>query len=374
MPTHFRRVSPLNRLSITFINSLSHHLSAFRFVVFPIKGYSMKRHVSQHQPRSGFTLIELLVVIAIIAVLIALLLPAVQQARESARRTQCKNQMKQLGLALHNFHDVFLRFPAGAQEDVFPVPKSGATTIKGTSWIVFILPYLDQAPLYSLYDFSKPYFDPVPATPPGNATNIGTKVIPAIYCPSGPAPRAHLDPNTNTPNNLSTHYYGVMGPGGPTNPTVVTFNGINYSYVVGNPGTNGSYATDGVLGRYVDTAGSVTTEFFAGTRDVTDGTSNTVMVAELSRQIPSGVSNHYRSWIRGNNGGSGATKNVTNPINSTFYNGSNNFNDISFGSNHTGGCHFTFADGAVRFLNENINMGLYRALASRKNSEVIGEY
>ncbi len=332
----------------------------------------MKRHI-QHKSRSGFTLIELLVVIAIIAVLIALLLPAVQQAREAARRTQCKNQLKQLGLALHNHHDVFLRFPAGAQEDVYLSPKnpaSPATTIKGTSWIVFILPYVDQAALYSTYDFSLPY-NAVP-----NSTIFGAKAISAIYCPSGPAPKAYLDPNAANNTNPSTHYYGVMGPGGPTNPTVVNYNGINYSYTVGNtnPVSNGCYGTDGVLGRYTDNAGSVTTEFFTGTRDVTDGTSNTLMLAELSRNIPSGVTSHYRTWIRGNNGGSGTTKNVTNPINSTFYNGSNNFNDISFGSNHTGGCHFTLADGSVRFVSENIDLGLYKALASRKSSEVVSDY
>ena len=327
----------------------------------------MKRHI-QHKSRSGFTLIELLVVIAIIAVLIALLLPAVQQAREAARRTQCKNQMKQLGLALHNFHDVFLHFPGGAQEDVYKSPKIDATFIRGASWIVFILPYVDQAALYSQYDFTVPY-----GTAP-NGTVVGARAIPAIYCPSGPAPKAYLDPNAGSTTNPSTHYYGVMGPGGPTNPTVVTYNGINYSYTIGNPVTNGCYATDGVLGQYRDNPGSITTEFFTGTRDITDGTTNTLMLAELSRNIPSGVTSHYRTWIRGNNGGSGATKNVTNPINSTFYNGSNNFNDISFGSNHTGGCHFTLGDGSVRFVSENIDLSLYKALASRKSSEVVSDY
>ena len=330
----------------------------------------MKKHI-QHKSRSGFTLIELLVVIAIIAVLIALLLPAVQQAREAARRTQCKNLMKQLGLALHNHHDVFLRFPAGAQEDVYLVPKnpaSPATTIRGTSWIVFILPYIDQAALYSKYDFAQAH------NSVANGAFGGSKIVTAIYCPSGPAPRAYLDPNANMTTNPSTHYYGVMGPGGPTNPTVVAYNGINYSYTVGNPVTNGSYGTDGVLGQYRDTPGSITTEFFTGTRDITDGTTNTLMLAELSKTLPSGVSNLYRSWIRGNNGGSGATKNVTNPINSTYYNGSNNFNDISFASNHTGGCHFTLGDGSVRFVSENIDLSLYKALASRKSSEVISDY
>lgn len=327
----------------------------------------MKRHIP-HKSRSGFTLIELLVVIAIIAVLIALLLPAVQQAREAARRTQCKNQMKQLGLALHNFHDVFLHFPGGAQEDVYKTPRINNTFIRGTSWIVFILPYIDQAPLYTTYDFTLAY-----NTAP-NATTFGAKVIPAIYCPSGPTPKGYLDTNASNNTNPSTHYYGVMGPGGPTNPTVINYGGINYSYTIGNPVMNGSYGTDGVLGQYRDNPGSVTTEFFVGLKDILDGSSSTLMLAELSKTLPSGVANQYRTWIRGNNGGSGATKNVTNPINSTYYNTSNNFNDISFASNHTGGCHFTLSDGSVRFVNENIDMRVYMTLASRRSGEVIGEY
>lgn len=330
----------------------------------------MKKNIRPHvmNRRRGFTLIELLVVIAIIAVLIALLLPAVQQARESARRTQCKNHMKQLGLSLHNFHDVFLRFPGGAQEDVYKSPRIDNTFIRGTSWIVFILPYMDQAALYSQYDFTVAYN----AAP--NGTVVGARVIPGIYCPSGPAPKTYLDPNAGVTTNSSTHYYGVMGPGGATNPSVITYNGINYSYVIGNPVTNGSYSVEGVLGQYRDNPGSVTTEFFAGMRDIIDGSTNTFLLGELSKTPPAGVSNFYRTWIRGNNGGSGTTKNVTNPINSTFYNGSNNFNDISFSSNHTGGCHFTLADGAVRFVSENIDLNLLKALASRRSAEVIADY
>jgi hypothetical protein len=276
--------------------------------------------------------------------------------------------MKQLGLALHNFHDVFLHFPAGAQEDVYKSPRVDNTFIRGTSWIVFILPYVDQAPLYSQYDFTQTYS----AAP--NGTVVGAKVIPAIYCPSGPAPKTYLDPNAGVTTNPSTHYYGVMGPGGATNPTVITYPGATYSYTIGNPVTNGSYSVEGVLGQYRDPTGSVTTEFFTGTRDVLDGTTNTFMLGELSRSLPNGITNFYRTWIRGNNGGSGTTKNVTNPINSTYYNGSTNFNDISFGSNHTGGCHFTLTDGSVRFVSENIDLNLYKALASRKSGEPIGDY
>ena len=100
--------------------------------------------------RKAFTLIELLVVIAIIAVLIALLLPAVQQARESARRTQCKNNFKQIGLALHNYHDTYLRFPNG--HGITSLSSTGGERWGHSQWVA-LLPYVDLAPLYSQWDF-----------------------------------------------------------------------------------------------------------------------------------------------------------------------------------------------------------------------------
>lgn len=108
-------------------------------------------HTDKPCPRRGFTLIELLVVIAIIAVLIALLLPAVQQAQEAARRTQCKNNIKQLGLALHNYHDVYRTFPTGwiAVENGRHNAHEG---LNGAGWGSMILPYLDQAPLYQKFN------------------------------------------------------------------------------------------------------------------------------------------------------------------------------------------------------------------------------
>ena len=314
---------------------------------------------------AGFTLVELLVVIAIIGILVALLLPAVQAAREAARRMSCQNNMKQVSLALHNFHDVYRHFPAGAEEDVLPKPNSTGTTtyIRGTSWIVYILPQIEQQALYDRYDFTQAY---------NSVTNaaVGTNAVPAIYCPSGPKPQQYLDPNTNLTTNVSTHYYGVMGPSSRANPSPNSYGGVTYNYVVGNPTTNGSYATDGVLGQYRDTPGSVTTLHFSNFAEILDGTSNTLMIAERSMFLPPGQANDYRSWIRGNNGGSGTTKNVTYPINSTFYNGSNNFNDISFGSNHPGGCQFGLGDGSVRFIAETIDLSLYKCLASMKQREV----
>ena len=149
------------------------------------------------------------------------------------------------------------------------------------------------------------------------------------------------------------------------------FNGINYRYIVGNSTTNGAYATDGVLQQYKDQSGSITTKFYTSFKEILDGTTNVLMVAERSQNIPNTAIIDWRSWVRGNNGGSGTTKNVAYPMNSTVYNGSNNFNDISFGSNHTGGAQFLMVDGSVKFLSQNINFPTYLVLASRASGEVV---
>src|SRR4051812_653379 len=113
--------------------------------------FGMLKRVKRSKLLLGFTLIELLVVIAIIAVLIALLLPAVQQAREAARRTQCKNNLKQMGLAMHNYHDTYLRFPAGSTGGGAPSTPS-ANSWTHSQWVA-CLPYIDQAPLYNGWNF-----------------------------------------------------------------------------------------------------------------------------------------------------------------------------------------------------------------------------
>jgi prepilin-type N-terminal cleavage/methylation domain-containing protein len=148
---------------------------------------------------SGFTLIELLVVIAIIAILVALLLPAVQQAREAARRTQCKNNLKQLGLALHNYHDAYKMFPAGHMESGW----DGPSYRHQFSWLTYMLPYIDQSNVYSLIDFSQidlstsahqnPVFMPA-----------GTVDVATFICPSDPTGR-------NNEEWAPTNYLGNQG-------------------------------------------------------------------------------------------------------------------------------------------------------------------
>lgn len=307
----------------------------------------------------GFTLVELLVVIAIIGVMVGLLLPAVQAAREAARRMSCQNQLKQLSLALHNHHDTHNRFPAGAENAVYPKPKpAGSTnTIIGTSWIVHTLSYFEQQAVYEMYDFSK-------AFDAAENADVGNTVIATLYCPSGPAPRRYTDPNGGGVNgNPPSHYVGVMGPAGLTNPTVSVLNGATYNYTVGDPTTNGAWSAHGILSNYRETPGSVSTNRFVRFSDIVDGTTNTLMVGERAIVLP-GTLNDYRSWIRGNNGGVSACKNVTYPINSTNYNGSNNFNHISFASQHPGGVLFAMGDASVQFVSESIDMAIYMAMAS----------
>ncbi len=294
----------------------------------------------------GFTLIELLVVIAIIAVLVAILLPAVQQAREAARASQCRNNLKQIGIAHHNYLETHSCFAPGGFHD-------GSQT----AWTVMILPHLDQAGIYNKFDF--------------NALNYTAHQIHALnrissyLCPSAKEERS----NTETANSIAcftTHYYGVMGPTG-VNPYAKP---AGTSYRLESSTTNGTaghggFACQGLMGTTRRTSQNTTP--VKRIRDVTDGTSSTLMIGELSKN----TSNCFRAWTRGNGGSNamGSAKNVVNGINLVGYNGSNNFNDVSFGSQHVGGTHFLMADGAVRFVSENIDTQLYRAVSSIDGEE-----
>lgn len=302
--------------------------------------------------RTGFTLIELLVVIAIIAVLIALLLPAVQQAREAARRSQCKNNLKQLGLALHNYHDTHNTFPPGGF-------YAGTRLGNGLSFHIMILPFMDQANLYSQFLFEKASW--IDAS---KARVLGATIPPGLLCPSSSVTKS-WDTNEKSAGNYTTHYLGITGPVGdtPVNPAT----NMRYSWEVASPTTTGGWSNEGILLR-----GEC-----KKIRDVTDGTSNTFLVGESSWDKNE---QRYRSWLRGSwtntaltiyPGGNDiivSTKNIRYQPNT---NGGNNFtNDMPFGSNHTGGVQMLMADGAVTFLSENIDNTIYRGMASRGGGEI----
>lgn len=297
----------------------------------------------------GFTLIELLVVIAIIAILIALLLPAVQQAREAARRTQCKNHLKQVGLALHNYHDVFGVFPPGATTCNPCVPRYGG--ISGHNFWADILPYIDQAPMYNQLNWSVIGFQGGPSAYPQHDAAIHTVIAP-YQCPSSP---------TATLNGYGWSNSSFLG-----SQTSVQYAGIMGSSQAGQIRSNrGTF--------YLNSKISV--------RDITDGTSNSMVVGEYSGLAKNQPMSSIRTagpevtygWFNSNTWYGiydlgtdqwhsiqlGGYKTVTYPPNAAYYLGSGSaaasvpFNS-SLKSQHVGGIHALMGDGAVRFISENI--------------------
>jgi prepilin-type N-terminal cleavage/methylation domain-containing protein len=309
----------------------------------------------------GFTLIELLVVIAIIAVLIALLLPAVQQARESARRTQCRNNLKQLGLALHNYHDSNQVFPMGFSDTVW-----GNTEVLGDGWAwgAAVLPYVDQASLFSQFDFN---------TNPYNVTinqALGATPLTVFSCPSDLKPAV----TPNNPGNsagskgskavATTSYMGSAGP----------FEGAPC-----------------VQSGTVPVSGDRNIGFFSvnksiSFRHIIDGTSNVFAVGEV-RWIPNDVDataaayGSDRQFIYGHVTTGGGPKCDNNGVNNNGFHlhcrwtrqkmngpllGSANL-ERSFHSNHVGGAHFLMGDGAVRFVSENLEHTATNYVASPSN-------
>lgn len=307
--------------------------------------------------RSGFTLIELLVVIAIIAILIALLLPAVQQAREAARRSTCKNKMKQLGLALHNYHDTHRIFPSGVVTNATgacPSPTRG-----GAPWTVMILPFIDQSPRYQQFDTaSGTYFGLYPGGG-GSSNSEATRQLErnAIYeCPS--------DPNSNESNaNLS--YMAVMG-GCVDGSSAGCCNVTSYpNQRIGS--NNGMFFNNSAI----------------RLRDLTDGSTNLFMLGESRyMQLRGGNATYYATWASGFylSGGPMYSSSVAiqSPINAFTENPSSasihHIMNRAMGSYHVGGAHHAMADGSVHFVSENIDMTLYRAVARRADALPTGGF
>ena len=303
--------------------------------------------------RPGFTLIELLVVIAIIAVLIALLLPAVQQAREAARQTQCRNNMKQLMVALHNYHDSRKMFPpAGFNSNEL-------------SWLAHILPMIDAGSLYRKIDFNAGSYVGAMGYGPNKNEHAFTRMK-EFLCPSNSFERMQVvgggttmvvihseDLGTALTPPYTTHYYGVAGPKG-TNPV----DGTTYPLQTAGGSVHGDFSLSGLF--IFDRVRS--------SRDITDGSSNTFAIGEISwKNIATGT--RYRSWIRGCQLGGGwcaGTRNLQNSIGTQVQ---LIFNDIDFGSTHTGGTFFGMADGSVRFVNQRINLSVYKSTGSIAGNE-----
>lgn len=301
--------------------------------------------------RKGFTLIELLVVIAIIAVLIALLLPAVQQARESARRTQCKNNLKQLGLAMHNYHDVYNSLPCGYFE-LNPPATNVPGDQSGMVWFRALMPMMDLANSYNLWDYTVGYAA-------GANNNIIRTNINGMQCPSdSPSKTWNSTPNYNYAVNL-----------GNTN-TVRTspLNGVNF---LPSPFTYKTYK-------------------FYGLRDINDGTSNCLLVAEVRQGSATGNPNpDLRGLIwygphvgfSTNYGPNSSSADLLNPgfCNNTLEAPRNlpcvgGTAQFAARSQHTGGVQALLGDGAVRFISNNIDINTWRNLSTMADGQVVGEF
>lgn len=306
------------------------------------------KSLTRNSESRGFTLIELLVVIAIIAILIALLLPAVQQAREAARRTQCRNNLKQLGLALHNYHDVHRTLPPGwiAVDNARPTAHDG---LNGAGWGTMILPYLDQAPLYNLFNASYSIHDPVNF--PFLSNNLA-----AWNCPSDPKPERWMIEEESSPGTILAEL-----------PTA------NY---IGNFGTDDLHGCENAAGTAPVLAsgqcrgdGAFYHNSRVRLRDLTDGTSNTLTLRERRTDSTLGW---YSTWPGMVAEGEEAFQRILGAADHVPNDPAAHFDDFS--SHHTGGAQFGMGDGAVRFISENIDRGLYQALSTIQGGETIGEF
>lgn len=315
---------------------------------------------SARSSRQAFTLIELLVVIAIIAVLIALLLPAVQQAREAARRTECKNKVKQIGLALHNYHDTIGRFPYSSTQGL------------GHTWNEFIFPYIDNAPLYNKINFNVAAADNATGSPT-NFALLNNMKFPYQACPSNPfsGGTSTVGGGTFYADGAATNWsigimsYAVMAGPCQLNWTPQADCPQAYPSMCGLVGTKNYTNNPSEAPGMFAQAGTVSTSI----RDVTDGTSNTIMVGERK-----GETNQYQGLFSGNFQGVATGVKINSP-NAQLTNATGAYaTNHGMGSYHVGGAHALMGDGAVRFLSNNIDMVTFNSLGGKSEGNVVGDF
>ena len=359
------------------------------------------RYLSPRHRKRGFTLIELLVVIAIIAILIALLLPAVQQAREAARRTQCRNNLKQLGIALHNYHDAHRSLPAGYASYATSNGSAPATAnldpntwdaAPGWGWTAMLLPYMEQN---NLAEQLAPV-NPIWHTPYSGL--VETKLS-MLLCPSASgdeeafvvqdASGQPLTINGNTVRLGRSHYVASHGQESCWGECGASLTGEVFTDIYTSQ--TKTVTINGDVSRVADGP------FYRNSRtrfsDVTDGTSNSIFLGEHSSRLSDkawagvvpGAFTHPRFTSPENGpdaaatltlvhaGPSGGELDITgfpiiHPINFPTYHVGQMY------SEHPGGGHVTFGDGSVRFISENISLLTFAELSSIAEGEVIGEY